>query len=90
MQRIVAQNRLPRRVKTTNLQEITTMPVTYTKKQRQAIIKWWSDSFSVFRFMKDGSVEAKKRPQSPWGILYSPQQALSHLRERGLGLPKVS
>ncbi len=53
----------------------------YSKKQRLAIIKWWSDSYSAFRFMADGSVQAKQRAQAPWGLLYTAQQAQAHLKE---------
>ena len=56
----------------------------YTLKQRQAIVKWWFDSYAAFRFMTDGSVEAKRRAQAPWGLLYTPAQALSHLKAQGL------
>ncbi len=56
----------------------------YTHKQRRAIISWWSDSYVAFRFMKDGSVEAKKRIPGAWGLLYTPFQARTHLLNIGL------
>lgn len=57
-------------------------PITYTKKERQLIIKWWNCSYRSFRFMPDGSVEAKSSGQSPWGLLYTPLQARSHIDAR--------
>jgi hypothetical protein len=56
----------------------------YTAKQRQAIIKWWSDSYGIFRFMKDGSVEAKRTAQNAWGLLYTAEQMQAHLKVAGL------
>ena len=50
----------------------------YTKKQKDIIRRHWADR--KLKFMADGSVMAKKGPDSPFGLLYTPEQAESHLK----------
>lgn len=54
-------------------------PIKYTAKERKAITKWWADSFQAFRFLPNGTVEARRNTQSSWGLLYTAQQAKTHL-----------
>jgi hypothetical protein len=57
--------------------------MTYTKTQMQAIKAHYRDSYVAFRFRKDGTVEAKQSPSSPFGVLYTSRQAKSHLEAVG-------
>jgi hypothetical protein len=54
----------------------------YTAKQKTAIRRHYPHYRLKFR--ADGSVEAQQRPGSPYGLLYTPQQATAHLRAAGL------
>lgn len=55
----------------------------YTAKEKRAIRNHWS--YLVLRFKKDGTVEAK-RPGGTFGLLYTKDDAIQHLKAIGLRL----
>lgn len=53
----------------------------YTAKEKRAIRNHWF--YLILRFKKDGTVEAK-RPGGTFGLLYTEQDAINHLKAVGL------
>ena len=56
----------------------------FTKDQKREIRNHWFDSYLALKFCDDGRVLAKRNPWSAWGLLYTKQQAESHLEAKGL------
>lgn len=46
-----------------------------TRREADILRAYWRQTYPAVRVRKDGTVEAKKRHGSPWGILETPEQA---------------
>jgi len=46
-----------------------------TLREADILRAYWRQTYAVVRVRRDGTVEAKQCPSSPWAILETPEQA---------------